>query len=165
MLLEEALGEDIILDATIASSGAAAAAIWRIRDSSVELGRALGPAGVGFDVSLAIDRMEAFAHAIDKGVRTIHEDAYAIVFGHAGDGNLHVNVKHPPPDRRDEVSKLVYGITGDFAGSISAEHGIGILKRPYLKMSRTEEEIETMRTLKRALDPKNILNPGRIFTL
>jgi FAD/FMN-containing dehydrogenase len=164
-LLEEALGEEIILDATIASSGAAAAAMWRIRDSSVELGRALGPAGVGFDVSLAIDRMEAFAHAIDKGVKTIHGDAYAIVFGHAGDGNLHLNVRHPPPDRRDEVSKLVYGITGDFAGSISAEHGIGILKRPYLKISRTEEEIETMRTLKRALDPHQILNPGRIFTM
>ncbi len=164
-LLEQALGDEIILDATIASSGAAAAAIWRIRDSSVELGRALGPAGVGFDVSIAIDRMEAFARAIDKAVKTIHEDAYAIVFGHAGDGNLHVNVKHPPPDRRDEVSKLVYGITGDFEGSISAEHGIGILKRPYLRISRTEEEIETMRTLKRALDPHGILNPGRIFTM
>ena len=164
-LLEEALGEDIILDATIASSGAAAAAIWRIRDSSVELGRALGP-GVGFDVSLAIDRMEAFADAVDKAVKTIHSDAYAIVFGHAGDGNLHVNVKYPPPDdRRDEVSKLFYGITGDFGGSISAEHGIGILKRPYLKISRTAEEIETMRTLKRALDPHQILTPGRIFTM
>ena len=57
------------------------------------------------------------------------------------------------------------GITGEFGGSISAEHGIGILKRHYLKMSRTAEEIETMRTLKRALDPKNILNPGRIFTV
>jgi FAD/FMN-containing dehydrogenase len=99
-------------------------------------------------------------------VKTIHSDAYAIVFGHAGDGNLHVNIKYPPPDdRREEVSKLFYGITGDFEGSISAEHGIGILKRPYLKISRTEEEIETMRTLKRALDPHQILNPGRIFTM
>ena len=166
-LLEQALGDDIILDATIASSGAAAAAIWRIRDSSVELGRALGPAGVGCDVSLAIDKMEAFAHAIDKGLKmAIHRDAYAIVFGHAGDGNLHVNAKYPPPaDKYDEVSKLVYGITGDFEGSISAEHGIGILKRPYLKLSRTAEEIDTMRTLKRALDPHQILNPGRIFTM
>jgi FAD/FMN-containing dehydrogenase len=166
-LLEQALEDGIILDATIASSGAAAAAIWRIRDSSVELGRALGPAGVGFDISLAIDRMEAFADAIDKGLKTaIHRDAYAIVFGHAGDGNLHVNAKYPPPaDKYDEVSKLVYGITGDFAGSVSAEHGIGILKRPYLKLSRTAEEIETMRTLKRALDPHQILNPGRIFTM
>ncbi|MBN8992882.1 MAG: FAD-binding oxidoreductase [Rhizobiales bacterium] len=164
-LLEEALGEEIILDATIASSGAAAAAIWRIRDSSVELGRALGPR-VGFDVSVAIDRMEAFAIAIDKGLKTIDNDAHAIVFGHAGDGNLHVIATYPPPaDRYEQISKLVYGLTGDFEGSISAEHGIGILKRPYLRISRTEEEIETMRTLKRALDPHQILNPGRIFTM
>jgi len=164
-LLEEALGEDIILDATIASSGAAAAAIWRIRDSSVELGRALGPR-VGFDVSVAIDRMEAFAIAIDEGLKTIDNDARAIVFGHAGDGNLHVVATYSPPaDKYEPISKLVYGITGDFAGSISAEHGIGILKRPYLKISRTSEEIETMRTLKRALDPHQILNPGRIFTM
>ena len=165
-LLEGALGDEIILDATIASSGAAAAAIWRIRDSSVELGRALGPAGVGFDISLAIDKMESFANVINAAVKKLDKDAYAIVFGHAGDGNLHVNVKYPPTsDRTEEVSKLVYGITGDFAGSISAEHGIGMLKRPYLKLSRTEEEIETMRTLKRALDPHQILNPGRIFTM
>ena len=108
--------------------------------------------------------MEAFADTIKAKVKSIHKDAYAIVFGHAGDGNLHVNVKYPPTaDRTEEVTKLVYGITGDFAGSISAEHGIGITKRPYLKLSRTAEEIETMRTLKRALDPHHILNPGRIF--
>jgi FAD/FMN-containing dehydrogenase len=166
-MLGKALEHEIILDATIASSGQAAAAIWKIRDSSVELGRAIGPNGVGFDVSLAIDRMESFADTINKELKTkIDKDAYAIVFGHAGDGNLHVNAKYSPPtDRNEEVTKLVYGITADFAGSISAEHGIGILKRPYLKLSRTEEEIEAMRTLKRALDPHHILNPGRIFTM
>jgi FAD/FMN-containing dehydrogenase len=165
-MLEQALESNIILDATIASSGAAAAAIWKIRDSSVELGRAVGPNLVGFDISLAIDRMEAFADTINRELKKIDKDAFAVVFGHAGDGNLHVNAKYPPTvDRTEEITKLVYGITGDFAGSISAEHGIGILKRPYLKLSRTEEEIETMRTLKRALDPHGILNPGRIFTL
>jgi FAD/FMN-containing dehydrogenase len=165
-MLETALEDEIIQDATIASSGAAAAAIWKIRDSSVELGRAIGPNGVGFDISLAIDRMEAFADRIKAEAKKIDKDAYAIVFGHAGDGNLHVNVKYPATsDRNEEITKLVYGITGEFAGSISAEHGIGMLKRPYLKLSRTEEEIETMRTLKRALDPHHILNPGRIFTI
>jgi FAD/FMN-containing dehydrogenase len=84
--------------------------------------------------------------------------------GHVGDGNLHPSVYHEhTPDKHDEFEKLVYDLTGEFGGSISAEHGIGILKRPYLKMSRTEEEIETMRTLKRALDPKNILNPGEFL--
>jgi FAD/FMN-containing dehydrogenase len=165
-MLEMALEQEIILDATIASSGAAAAAIWKIRDSSVELSRAQGPGGVGFDISLAIDAMEAFAKAIDKALKQIDKDAYAIVFGHAGDGNLHVNARYTPTqDRTEEITGLIYGITGDFAGSISAEHGIGLLKRPYLKLSRTEEEIDTMRTLKRALDPHGILNPGRIFTV
>ena len=125
----------------------------------------LGPS-VGFDISLAIDQMEPFANAIERGVKKIDKDAYVIVFGHAGDGNLHVNAKYPPPaDKHEEMTELVYSITGDFGGSISAEHGIGILKRPYLKLSRTAEEIETMRTLKRALDPHHILNPGRIFTM
>jgi len=165
-MLEKALEGDVIVDATIASSGQAAAAIWKIRDSSVELGRAIGPNGVGFDISLSIDKMEAFADTIQAELKKIDKDAYAIVFGHAGDGNLHVNAKYPPTtDRNEDVTKLVYGITADFAGSISAEHGIGILKRPYLNLSRTEEEIETMRALKRALDPHHILNPGRIFTV
>jgi FAD/FMN-containing dehydrogenase len=166
-MLETALEKGIILDATIASSGAAAAAIWKIRDSSVELGRAIGPNGVGFDISLAIGEMQAFADRVNRELKAkIDSEAYAIVFGHAGDGNLHVNVRYPAAvDKYEDVTKLVYGITADFAGSISAEHGIGLLKRPYLKLSRTEEEIETMRTLKRALDPHGILNPGRIFTV
>ncbi|WOH54052.1 FAD-binding oxidoreductase [Bradyrhizobium sp. sBnM-33] len=166
-LLETAMGDNLILDATLSTSNASAATIWRIRDSSVELGRTFPyTARVGFDVSLAIDRMEEYADTIVSRIRAIDPHAFAIVFGHAGDGNLHVNVHHEhTPDKHDEFEKLVYDITGEFGGSISAEHGIGILKRPYLKMSRTEEEIETMRTLKRALDPKNILNPGRIFTV
>src|SRR5207237_7129336 len=90
-MLAGALEDEIIRDATIASSGAAAAAIWKIRDSSVELGRAIGPNGVGFDISLAIDKMEAFADTIKRELKKIDKDAYAIVFGHAGDGHLHVS--------------------------------------------------------------------------
>jgi FAD/FMN-containing dehydrogenase len=166
-LLEMAMGDNLILDATISTSNASATAIWRIRDSAVELGRSFPyTARMGFDVSLAIDRMEEYAGVIDTRIKQIDPKAFAIVFGHAGDGNLHLGVHHEhTPDKHDEFEQLVYGITGEFGGSISAEHGIGILKRPYLKMSRTPEEIETMRTLKRALDPNNILNPGRIFTV
>jgi FAD/FMN-containing dehydrogenase len=166
-LLESAMGDNLILDATLSTSNASAAAIWRIRDSSVELGRSFPYAArMGFDVSLAIDRMEEYADTLDARVKAIDPQAFTIVMGHVGDGNLHPSVYHEhTPEKHDEFEKLVYDLTGEFGGSISAEHGIGILKRPYLKMSRTEEEIETMRTLKRALDPKNILNPGRIFTL
>ena len=164
-LLEEALGEGIITDATIASSGAAAAAIWRIRDSSVEVGRATAPS-VGSDISLAIDQMEPFTIAIEKAIKKVDKNAVMTVLGHVGDGNLHVNAKYSPPaDKHEEMKEIIYSITADFGGSISAEHGIGIARRPYLKLSRTPEEIETMRTLKRALDPHHILNPGRIFTI
>jgi FAD/FMN-containing dehydrogenase len=166
-LLETAMGDNMILDATLSTSHASAAAIWRIRDSSVELGRSFPfAARKGFDVSIAIDRMEEFADTLDARVKAIDPQAFTIVMGHVGDGNLHPSVYHEhTPDKSEEFERLVYDLTGEFAGSISAEHGIGIMKRPYLKMSRTEEEIETMRTLKRALDPKNILNPGRIFTM
>jgi FAD/FMN-containing dehydrogenase len=159
------MDDNMILDATLSTSNASAAAIWHIRDSSVELGRSFPYAArIGFDVSLAIDRMEEYADTIDARIRAVDPHAFAVVFGHAGDGNLHIGLHHEhTPEKRDTFEKLVYDITGEFGGSISAEHGIGILKRPYLKMSRTEEEIETMRTLKRALDPKNILNPGRIL--
>jgi len=166
-MLEVALDEGVILDATLSTSNASVAAIWRIRDSSVELGRSFPfTARMGFDISVAIDRMEEYADTLDARVKAIDPRAFTIVMGHVGDGNLHPSVYHEhTPDKHDEFEKLVYDLTGEFGGSISAEHGIGISRRPYLKMSRTEEEIETMRTLKRALDPKNILNPGRIFTV
>ncbi|KRR29643.1 hypothetical protein CQ13_38285 [Bradyrhizobium retamae] len=166
-LLETAMHKNIILDATLSTSNASAAAIWRVRDSSLELARTFPYAArIALDVSLAIDRMEEYVKAIGARIKAIDPGAFAIVFGHAGDGNLHVNLHHEhTPDRRQDLEKLAYQTTSEFGGSISAEHGIGVVKRPYLKMSRTQEEIETMRTLKRALDPNSILNPGRIFTM
>ena len=108
--------------------------------------------------------MEAFADRVKAEAKRIDKDAYAIVFGHAGDGNLHVNVKYPPTaDRNEEITKLVYGITGEFAGSISAEHGIGIMKRDLLPTIKDPVAMELMRALKRTLDPNGILNPGKVL--
>ena len=81
----------------------------RIRDSSVEVGRATAPS-VGSDISLAIDQMEPFTIAIEKAIKKVDKDAVMTVLGHVGDGNLHVNVKHPPPDRRDEVRDESLGL-------------------------------------------------------
>ena len=166
-LLEAAMEQGQILDATMSTSNASATAIWRIRDSSVELGRTFPyTARHGFDVSIAIDRMEDFAEEIAARSRQLDAEAFAVVFGHIGDGNLHLAVHHEhTPEKGLAFEQLVYTITGEFGGSISAEHGIGVLKKPYLPMSRTPEEIETMRTLKRAMDPNNILNPGRIVSV
>ncbi|MCK1641403.1 FAD-binding oxidoreductase [Bradyrhizobium sp. 157] len=166
-LLDTAMRANIILDATLSMSHASAAAIWRIRDCSLELARTFPYAArIALDVSIAINRMDQYVKTIVARVKEIDAGAFAMVFGHAGDGNLHIELHHEhTPDRRQELEGLAYQITSEFGGSISAEHGIGIVKRPYLKMSRTSEEIETMRTLKRALDPNNILNRGRIFTM
>lgn len=166
-LLDTAMGENMILDAALSNSNASAAAIWRFRDSVSALARTFPYAAhISFDVSLAIDRMDEYEKAIGARIKTIDAGAFTIVFGNVGDGNLHIALHHEhTPDRRDDFESLVYQITSEFGGSISAEHGIGILKRPHLKMSRTPEEIEAMRTLKRALDPHKILNPGRIFTM
>ena len=108
------MGDNMILDATLSTSNASAAAIWRIRDSSVELGRSFPYAArIGFDVSLAIDRMEEYADTIDARIRAVDPHAFAVVFGHAGDGNLHIGLHHEhKPEKRDTFEKLVYDITG-----------------------------------------------------
>ena len=135
---------------------------------SVELGRTFPYAArIGFDVSLAIDRMEEYAGAIGTRIKQIDPQGvrHRVRPCRRRQPASSACITSIRRSKHEEFEKLVYGITGEFGGSISAEHGIGILKKPYLKMSRTAEEIETMRTLKRAMDPNNILNPGRIISV
>lgn len=98
-------------------------------------------------------------------VRARWPKAQTLSFGHIGDGNLHLNVRVDPPGEgvEGELERLVYDLVRRWNGSISAEHGIGLLKRPYLAYSRTPEEIRVMRMLKQALDPRNILHPGKVL--
>ena len=114
------MADNLVLDAILSSSNASAAAIWRIRNSSIELGRTFPfAARMGFDVSLAIDRMRTDVDTLDARVKAINPRAFTIVMGHAGDGNLHPSVYHEhTPDRHDEFEKLVYDVTGEFGGSI-----------------------------------------------
>ena len=156
----------MIDDAVIAKSEAEATSIWRIRDASVEVHAMIRPA-IGFDVSLAIDRMEDFAVRADAVARALDPRCGVIVFGHLGDGNLHVGAQHTdgPADIGKELEQRIYDLVAACGGSISAEHGIGISKRPYLRHSRTDAEIALMRAIKKAIDPKGILNPGRIFEI
>jgi FAD/FMN-containing dehydrogenase len=86
-----------------------------------------------------------------------------LFFGHVADGNLHIVVAPPEAEATHAIEDAVYDLVRDWAGSISAEHGIGVLKRPWLGHSRTEAELATMRRLKLALDPNAILNPGKIL--
>ncbi len=85
-------------------------------------------------------------------------------FGHVGDSNIHIGVKvDQDPFPESKIDEIVYGLVRDWGGSVSAEHGIGVLKRPYLEFSRSQAELSTMRALKVALDPLGLLNPGKVL--
>lgn len=162
--LEEAVGSGIIADAVLAKSGAENESLWRVRDLAIETARLLDPI-VPFDISVDIGDMDAFASDIESAVAELDSRCEMLVFGHIGDGNLHIAV-HSPPDRPElfeRIEQVVYQTVGDYRGSISAEHGVGWLKRDFLKHTRSAAEIRTMRLLKNALDPKHILNRNRVF--
>ncbi|MDB5914735.1 MAG: hypothetical protein JWP22_3410 [Ramlibacter sp.] len=162
--LHGALEQGLVADAVLAKSGAEIAELWRVRDLAIETSRLLDPI-VPFDVSVPIARMEAFLAEVAAATQAVDPRCDLLVFGHLADGNLHLAVHQPPdrPETFDAIEAAVYGVVGRFRGSISAEHGIGWLKREYLACSRSPAEIAMMRTLKAALDPRNILNRARIF--
>jgi len=149
----------------IAQSGQQAAAFWRIRDSVSEFPILFAPYA-SFDVSLPIDSVGWFVGTLKQQLQAQLPTSESLFFGHIGDSNLHI-VVHVPTSReafpKEEIDALVYELVGQYAGSVSAEHGIGIRKKKWLGHSRNPAELELMRTLKRALDPQQILNRGRVI--
>jgi FAD/FMN-containing dehydrogenase len=160
--MQQALEAGLVTDAAIARSQAEVAAIWGLRDDVLQTARWGMP--FAFDVSLAIRDMPAYVERVRTELRAAWPQARAWVFGHIGDGNLHVVVSPDglPADARPRLERIVYAPLEALGGAISAEHGIGLEKKPWLGLSRSAEEIALMRTLKHALDPKGILNPGRV---
>ncbi|AQU84180.1 MULTISPECIES: FAD-binding oxidoreductase [unclassified Halomonas] len=166
-VLQKALEADLITDAVLASSQAQRQAIWAIREDIETLVNELKPM-FSYDVSLPIPSMEAYVDILEENLNTQWPQAgKMVVFGHLGDGNLHImiTVRDDSPDSRRQVEQLVYSPLKAFGGSISAEHGIGLEKKDYLSVSRTSEEIALMKRLKIALDPKCLLNPGKVIAL
>jgi FAD/FMN-containing dehydrogenase len=163
---EEALGEAIevglVADAVIASSEAQRESLWALRDDVEAIFRCGFP--VGFDVSLPVTEMEAYVGEILARLEREWPAYRRFVFGHLGDGNLHVIAAGPfSREAKAGIERCVYEPLAARSGSVSAEHGIGLEKQPWLKLSRSEAEMELMRRLKGALDPKGILNPGRVL--
>ncbi len=122
------------------------------------------------DISVRVSKVPEFIKTIHETVFKEQKDLSVIVFGHIGDGNLHVNTLKPKDmpqaefiKRCESVSSLLFAELEKLGGSVSAEHGIGLLKKPYLKHSRSQSEIELMKSIKKVFDPKGILNPGKIF--
>jgi len=163
--LEEAIDEELIVDAVIAQSRQQRDDLWAIRDDIEGLAKKLFPP-ITFDVSLGIPQMDDYVEEVRQQLTERWPDSRMVVFGHLGDGNIHLVLTVGSLEENEvrAVETIVYEALGRRQGVISAEHGIGLDKRTYLKHSRSEEEIELMKTLKRALDPKGILNPDKIFS-
>lgn len=159
------LGSDqgLIEDAVIASSETDRAALWSMRDDIDSIFR-LGD-HIDFDVSIPKRHMEAYCKTVLEELEALSPQLHAFFFGHIADDNLHLIVSTPTvvsEPLRGQVQNAVYGRVNAYAGSISAEHGIGLDKLPYMSMGRTAEELHLMRLMKRAFDPTTILNPGKV---
>ncbi len=168
-LLETAMADDLVTDGVLAQSEQERREIWRIRDDFEPILREK-PVYL-YDVSMPVQNMQDYIHAVEKGLARFGGGAVLHVFGHIGDGNLHLFV-HPGPSHAGDdararlaAEECVYHPLRGVEGSISAEHGIGREKKRWLGVSRSAEEIAVMKALKRTFDPKNILNPGVVFDL
>lgn len=142
--------------------------LWRYREAISESITPYTP--YKNDVSVLVSRVPEFLETVDKLVSERYPEFEIIWFGHIGDGNLHLNILKPKAwalsdfkGECEKVSQEVLGIVADFEGSISAEHGVGLLKRDQLQFSRSLEEIELMRQVKKVFDPNGIMNPGKLI--
>lgn len=161
--LNDALSRGYVCDAVVAQSQQQAALLWKIREATAELSLHMHPP-INFDVSLPVQDIGRFAQDCRTELSSRWPGHHTIFFGHVADGNLHVSTDLATIDGDQQaLEDLVYGLTESFGGSISAEHGIGLHKKPYLRASRTPSELAVMRAVKKALDPQGILNPGKIF--
>jgi FAD/FMN-containing dehydrogenase len=161
--LADAYEKGLIADAVVAQSDAQRQQIWAMRDDVAQLFR-FAPIFT-FDVSLRISMMEQYVKDVNARLESHYPGVKNFTFGHMGDGNLHfvVSVGAGGEEHHHRVERCIYEPLEAIGGSVSAEHGVGLEKKPYLGLSRSASEIELMRTLKNALDPRGILNPGKIF--
>ena len=168
-LLGRALELELISDAIIANSIKQSQDLWSIRESIPEAQLALGIV-IKHDISLPISQIANFVETTEIKLQQLWPKMQTIIFGHVGDGNLHYNVAPLSPDlsddieeRRKYINQLVHDQVYAYSGSFSAEHGIGQSKREELPLRKSTVEIELMKSIKRALDPKNIMNPGKVL--
>lgn len=158
------LEEGVLSDAALAQSQADAQAFWSVRDAPGEYPKFI-PHHSAFDVSFSISDVGQAAARCEQRLLAQWPQALVMIYGHLGDGNIHIVVDIPGTEGRlhDEIDQTIYDVTSEFHGSISAEHGIGVKKKGFLGHTRSAVEIAAMRQIKAALDPRGVLNPGKIF--
>jgi len=167
--LAQSLDQGLIEDGTIAASAQQARELWRIREGMVEAQKQIG-AGIKHDVSVPVSSVATFIHGASQAVARHVPGIRTMPFGHVGDGNIHFNLAQPVDGdpaaflgAQHDVNRIVHDIAASLGGSISAEHGIGILKRDELPRYKPAIALELMRRIKTALDPDGIMNPGKIL--
>jgi FAD/FMN-containing dehydrogenase len=153
----EAAG-DLVRDVAIASDESGRDRLWRLRERHTESVNAEGIPHK-LDIAVPVSRLAAYAHQVKETIRDVAPDASVYLYGHIGDGNLHVNVVGPPPDD-EAVDEVILRLAISMGGTISAEHGIGVAKVGWLSEDRSAADVAAMRAIKHALDPVGILNPG-----
>jgi D-lactate dehydrogenase (cytochrome) len=168
-LLGAALAEGLIADGTIAQSAAQARELWRIREAMVEAQKQIG-AGIKHDVAVPVSQVASFIAAASDAVARHVPGVRLIPFGHVGDGNIHFNLAQPvgaDPAAflagTGGINHIVHDIATRLDGSISAEHGIGLLKRDELSRYKPAVALDLMRKIKQTLDPDGIMNPGKLL--
>ncbi|MFL6690490.1 MAG: FAD-binding oxidoreductase [Alphaproteobacteria bacterium] len=169
--LAVAIEDGVATDAVVAASETQREALWRLRESLSEAQKPEG-GSIKHDISLPIAAIPDFLLRGGAAVEKLVPGVRAVPFGHLGDGNVHFNFSVPQGGdsaaflaRWEEISRVVHDTVQDFGGSISAEHGVGVMKRDEILRYKGTGEVEAMRVLKRALDPHNILNPGKVIEL
>jgi D-lactate dehydrogenase (cytochrome) len=168
-LLALASDQNVVHDAVVATSLSQSKILWALRESISDAQAAEGK-NIKHDISLPISNIAAFIQHTDALLHKHFDGCRLVTFGHLGDGNLHYNVSAPvnfPVDdfllQQDAINRIVYDSVAQFNGSISAEHGLGMLKREEILRHKSVVEMELMRHIKQALDPNNLMNPGKIL--
>ncbi len=167
-VFETGLEKGWIIDGTMAQSEQQAKTFWRIREDITECLSRYTP--YKNDISVTTSQVPAFMNDLDQVLKTAYPKWEVVWFGHVGDGNLHISILRPEGMTKEEfvkecrkVDELLFTVVRKYKGSISAEHGVGLTKKPFLSFTRSASEIEIMKGIKKVFDPDNIMNPGKVF--
>lgn len=169
-IFEQAFEKGTVIDGTLSQNQTQANELWRFRENISEAISSHQP--YKNDISIRISKMTNFLKELDVLLKKHYPKFKQVIFGHLGDGNLHINILKPDQYTKEdfikqceEVNDVLFQLVCKYEGSISAEHGVGLLKKPYLHYSCSKEELVIMKNLKKIFDPDDILNPGKIFNL
>ncbi|WP_245474623.1 FAD-binding oxidoreductase [Bradyrhizobium sp. Leo121] len=168
-MLSEALEKGLVIDGVLADSEAQRRRLWALREGQAEAQKA-GGAGIKHDVSVPVSQVPEFIARADAALADAIPGIRPFAFGHLGDGNIHYNPMPPLGisssqfnERRSEINRIVHDIVADLGGSISAEHGVGQLRRSEMLRYKSPAELNALRLLKQAFDPHNLMNPGKVI--